>query len=192
MMSIIKAASDTDIPHRKPLQLLSSVNTSGIYKDHSGNNVSSRKRLHQQSKKPQYQLLTTCFPVVNILQDSLKLRKKSSVQLPTVPNQAGTFIHRLLNEFFSITNINQNKSRLKQRRKRSKKDDCLICRKYRNHFSSDSCQLPPIQNSNAATRFSPDEIVPSMEKRRSLTDSQCQIIASAVELIFHTLLSNCR
>lgn len=198
MVSIIKAASDTHIPYRKPLQLLPSANTSGIYKDFSGNNVPSRKRLHQQLKESHYQLLTTHFPVANILQgqfycqDSLKLRKKSSVQLPTVPNQAGTFIHRLLNEFFSITNINQNKTRLKRRRKRSKRDDCLICRKYRTHLSNDPCQLPMIQNSNAATRSSTDQIASSMKKRRSLTNPQCQTIASAVELIFHTLLSNYR
>jgi hypothetical protein len=41
-----------------------------------------------------------------------KTSSSSSSQLPTVPKQAGTFFHRLVDKFFSITNTNENKRNL--------------------------------------------------------------------------------
>jgi len=46
------------------------------------------------------------------------ISKTSSSQFPTVPKQAGTFLHRLVDKFFSMTNTNKNKrnlSRIKQK-----------------------------------------------------------------------------
>jgi hypothetical protein len=261
MVSIAKAVSDTHLHQHKstslllPLDHISSINSNNILKYRSGNNISSRKRIHNhsfqnpmQSINDNYQrfsnnnLINTHFPIVNIKQDKssnfdLKqlISKTSSSQIPTVPKQAGTFIHRLLNKFFSITNINQNKkglSRTKRikhtriaskrikRRQRSKlttnNKHCVVCRKYRNCFSilpmnkiqplpTDSLdytsQSPVILNSNAMTTLKNHSALttePSilslpkiqLEKKRTLNESQCQTIASAVELIFDTLISN--
>ncbi|UJR28670.1 hypothetical protein I4U23_009899 [Adineta vaga] len=248
MVSLTKAASDTHLHHHKttslsiPLELLPPEKSHNISKYRSGNNILSRKRLYnysvQQSgesintnyqKFSNNQLVTTHFPIANIPQDSILLRQRSStIQFPTVPSQAGTFIHRLVNKFFSITNINQKKktlSRLKRKNKRnlsddsltcihlsstrkqqrrrqkqrpkliSNKNDCTICRKYRNCFSilsQDLCESPMILNSNATTTTIPCMSISKypLEKKRTLNDAQCQIITSAIELIFDTLISN--
>jgi hypothetical protein len=160
------------------------------------------------------------------LEDSTILSKIS----PTVPKQAGTFLHRLVNKFLSMTNTNRTRVKRKQRNKilpndshtfvniTSKKPKrqrlkttirknhtdrhCHICRKYRNRFSilpTDSLecpsQSPMIFNSNAIT--TPSVVTthkPSpkiqFEKLRTLNPSQCRTIASAVQLIFDTLISN--
>jgi hypothetical protein len=176
-------------------------------------------------------------------QDSTMMNKTSASQLPSVPKQAGTFIHRFVNKFFSITNTNQNQKQfsrtkrikrkqmntslntrinhtpLKQQQRlkitTNKNKHCSVCRKYRNCFSilpmnkiqplpTDSLdytsESPRIINTNATTtrknhsdlNSTPSISLPTMhlQKIRMLNQSQCQTIASAVELIFDTMISN--
>ena len=186
--------------------------------------------------------------------------KTSSSQLPTVPKQAGTFIHRLVNKFFSMASTNQNKNKVfpmkritreqlntscktrclsddshtflniasnqpltSKRRKRRQRiklttnnsKHCVVCRRYRNCFSmspmnqvhplpTDSLQYafesPMILNTNATTIQQNKSVLTTkssillpkiqLQKERTLNEVQCQTIASAVELIFDTLISN--
>ncbi len=162
-------------------------------------------------------------------------KTSSSFQSPSVPKQAGTFFHRLVNKFLSMTNTNRTRIKRKPKNKilsddshifvniTSKKprrqrlkttirknhinQHCHICRQYRNCFSilpTDSLeypsQSPMIFNSNATTTpknpsvltHKPSVSLPKIqfEKLRTLNQSQCQTIASAVQLIFDTLISN--
>ncbi|CAF3506339.1 unnamed protein product [Adineta steineri] len=266
MVPIKKAASDTHLHHQhKSISVLLPLDPN---LSRNSNNISSRQKTHnysfEKSIGDKYEiflnnsLISTHFPIANIQQDTIVVSKtSSSTQLPTVPKQAGTFIHRLVNKFFSISNTNQNKknvSRLKRiqheqtnmnilntrnisddshtylnisskKRKRRQQQrskpmtnnkNCAVCRKYRNHFSTSSInkiqslpkhsfvctsQSPVIFNSNATTtqnhqltlttESSVTLIKTQLEKKQtSLNRSQCQIIASAVELIFDTLISN--
>jgi hypothetical protein len=204
-------------------------------------------------------LIHSTLPVDYFLSDSITAASKtSSSQLPTVPKQGGTFIHRFVNKFFSMTNTNQNTfdkaknknglfpmkrirrermntlvksddshiflnikqnrpltSKRRKRRQRSNNKHCVVCRKYRNCFSilpmnkiqplpADSLEYtfepPMIFNTNATTTQQNNPVLTSkpaisspkiqLQKIRSIDETQCQTIASAVELIFDTLMSN--
>jgi hypothetical protein len=177
----------------------------------SGNNISSKENNHQSNsindnnyqKFSNNHLINTHLPIATIQQGKF--------QSPTVPKQAGTFIHRLVNKFFSISNTKTDLSRIKQKQlntndshtilnlapkkrrrqrlKTTQNNPCNVCRRYRNRCSIS--QSPIIFNTNATTTQSVLVSEPCLfEKRRTLNASQSQIIASAVELIFDTLLSN--
>jgi hypothetical protein len=193
MLSEIKAASDTylhqhgSISSLVPLKLISSEK---IRKYPSGNNISSKEKLNSindnYQKFSNNHLINTHLPIANIQQGKF--------QSPTVPKQAGTFIHRLVNKFFSISNTNNShtilnlapKKRRRQRLKTTQNNHCNVCRKYRNR-----CQSPIIFNTNATTTQSVLVSEPCLfKKRRTLNASQSQTIASAVELIFDTLMQS--
>ncbi|CAF0737550.1 unnamed protein product [Rotaria sordida] len=272
MVSETKVATGTNLhPHKSissllQLELLSSLNSDNHLKYQSENNISSKKKFHNnllqnslESINDNYQrfsnnnLINTHLPIANMPQDSTIITKTSSCQLPAVPKQAGTFIHRLVNKFFLMTNKNQNKKKLcpmkqikrkqmntrlntrilsddshtflniiskKRQRKRrqhsivitNNNQHCPVCRKYRNNFSivpinaiqvlstDYSSELSKIVNSNATTTRKNRSILTTeplislpkiqLEKIRTLNESQCQKIASAVELIFDTLIAN--
>ncbi|CAF3586181.1 unnamed protein product [Rotaria sordida] len=272
MVSETKVATGTNLhPHESissllQLELISSLNSDNHLKYQSENNISSKKKFHNnllqnslESINDNYQrfsnnnLINTHLPIANMPQDSTIITKTSSCQLPAVPKQAGTFIHRLVNKFFLMTNKNQNKKKLcpvkqikrkqmntrlntrilsddshtflniiskKRQRKRrqhsivitNNNQHCPVCRKYRNNFSivpinaiqvlstDYSSELSKIVNSNATTTRKNRSILTTeplislpkiqLEKLRTLNESQCQKIASAVELIFDTLISN--
>lgn len=215
MISKIKSASHTRLYDQEsassliPLKFISLINSDNIEKYRSGNNISSREKFHNYSCQTSIKSLNdtyrkisnnTHFPIVNIQQDT-----------PTVPKKADTFIHRLVNKFFSITNTNENhqdSSRIKRKRRRrclksiktnnnnNSTKHCNVCRKHRNCFStipSDSLEYPSqsskIFNTNAVTT---QKSLPKIQlkKFRTLNNSQYQTILSAIELIFDTLISN--
>ena len=144
-----------------------------------------------------------------------------SSQSPTVPKQAGTFLHRLVNKFLSMTDTNQKKSNRSHARQRQKKviipnntyvttkkrrrqplksnaKKNHIPRNYLPHVPPDSleCLSSVMLNSNALiTSKNPPILIQNPSKiplanPRTLNPSQCQTIASAVQLIFNTLISN--
>ncbi|CAF2494796.1 unnamed protein product [Rotaria sp. Silwood2] len=272
MVSETKVTSDTNShQHESTLSLLqlelsSSKNSDNLLKYRSENNMSSKKKIYNsllqnslESINNNYQrfsnnnLIHTHFPIANMSQDSTIITKTSSCQLPAVPKQAGTFIHRFVNKFFLMTNKNKNKkcpmkhikrkhmnmklntrnlsddshtflniiSKKRRQRRRGQQHSkittnnnqhCTVCRKYRNNFSivpmnkmqvsatdypTESSQ---IVNTNATTNRKTRSILTSetlptlskirFEKIRTLNESQCQTIVSAVGLIFDTLISN--
>lgn len=149
---------------------------------------------------------------------TISSKTSASYQSPTVPKQAGTFLHRLVNKFLSMTDTNQKKSHARQRQKKvnvpnntyvttkkrrrqplksmAKKNH--IHRNYLPNVPPDSleCLSSVMLNSNALTTSKSPPILiqnPSripLENTRTLNPSQCQTIASAVQLIFNTLIFN--
>ena len=110
--------------------------------------------------------------------------------------------------FVNITSKKPRRQRIKStNRKNPVNENCHICRQYRHYFSmlpTDTLECPPqspmIFNGNATITpknpsvltHQPSVSLPKiqLEKLRNLNPHQCQTIASAVQLIFDTLISN--
>lgn len=214
MISNIQSANDISLHNHEsilsliPLKLISSIHSNHIENNRSGNQILSKGKLpnyfHENSLKSIHNiykkfsnknLINTYLPIANIQQD-----------IPTVPKQTDTFLHRLVNKFFSITNIKNQKSSHNKRRQQQQRSikklksikHCHICRKHRNHLSilpSDSLEYPiqssMIYNTNANTTVEKtSKSFLSLSKFRNLNSLQKQSILSAIELIFDTLISN--
>ncbi|CAF3458811.1 unnamed protein product [Rotaria sp. Silwood1] len=270
MLSETQVTSDTNLHQHESksslLQLVSSINSDNLLKYRSEKNILTKKRNYNnllrnslESINDNYQkcsnnnLIITHFPIANTPQDSILITKTSSCQLPAVPKQVDTFIHRLVNKFFLMTNKNPNENKIypkkqikrkkmnkklntrnlsddshtflniisKKRRRTQRKHSkmitnnnqhCTVCRKYRNNFSVvpiNKIQVSPtdytaesskITNTNAIANRKTCSMLTSeplislskiqLEKIRTLNESQCQAIASAVERIFDILISN--
>lgn len=116
MVSETKALSDTQLQRHDslssdvPLKLISSINSHRNSSEHFIRSIHSNENLIQ-----------THFPIAKIPTGILGI--SSSYRLPTVPKQAGTFLHRLVNKFLSLTNINpkkNNRIRVKQRQRNTR------------------------------------------------------------------------
>ena len=120
-----KAASDTHVQQCSSVSsLLVSEGISSIHSGYalncqSGNHVSLRRiAAHGAVHTPvrsideedirciDYDPIAAHFPIANIQKGGVPW-PASSCDLPSVPNQAGTFIHRLVKKFFSITSTSQ-------------------------------------------------------------------------------------
>jgi hypothetical protein len=76
MVSETKAISDTYLHKHEsliPLKLISSINSDNIRKYQSGNNISSKERIHNYQTFSNNYLINTHFPIANIQQGNMIL-----------------------------------------------------------------------------------------------------------------------